>query len=375
MSYHRKKVSEKNKMFLWGRAAGRCQYPSCNKVLWRDPAAASGINSAYVAHIIASSPNGPRGDTKYSYAMADDPSNLMLLCDVHHRLIDDEVERHSVEKLREIKKQHEQHIEYLCSLIEKPRTKIVIYSVNIGEHNSTVDARSVRNAVIPDNYPLPDILEISVKNAPQEDNQTNFWRSEIENLTDAYNRKIKPYLENPEFSHLTFFGCAPMPLLIKAGVLLSDISNVQVRQLMKEPTTWKWDEDGEILDFTIQQPSQINQGKDIALIISTSAKINHARVVSVLPNTDIWEIQASNINNDNIRTEQSLQNFRKAFRKILSDIRVSYQNDKVINIFPSMAVSIATEIGRVWNGKADFSLRIYDHNKKIEGFQEATLIE
>ena len=189
MSSSRRRVSQKNKIFLWGQAGGRCQYLGCNKVLWRDSSATFAFNSAYIAHIIASSPNGPRGHAKYSHEMVDELSNLMLLCDTHHRLIDNEVERHPIKELREMKKQHEQQIEYLCSLIEKLETKIIIYSANIGQHNSAVDAHAVRGAVIPDNYPLPDILEISLKNSSREDDKVNFWKSEIEHLTDTYNKK------------------------------------------------------------------------------------------------------------------------------------------------------------------------------------------
>ena len=46
-------------------------------------------NNAYVAHIIAAAPGGERGDPELSYKLSDDTENLMLLCDGHHREIDD----------------------------------------------------------------------------------------------------------------------------------------------------------------------------------------------------------------------------------------------------------------------------------------------
>jgi hypothetical protein len=376
MARAKTKVSLKNKIFIWGKSAGRCQYPSCKKVLWKDTSAKSEFNLAYIAHIVASSPSGPRGSEELSEKLADDLSNLMLLCDTHHRLIDrEEIEGHSVERLQQMKKDHEQQVEYLTSLAEKPKTKIVIYSSNIGQHNSAVDIYSARDAVIPEDFPQPEHVEISLKNSSQEDDQSNFWQNEEANLKASYNRKIKPYLEDDDFSHLTFFGLAPIPLLIKAGALLSDISHVQVRQLMKEPRTWKWDTKANALGFDIYKPNQINQDRDIALIVSTSAKVDHERIVKVLPNSDIWEIQASEINKDNVRIDESLQNFRTAFRKILAEIKASYQGDRVIGIFPAVSVSIATEMGRVWNGKSDFPLQIYDSNNKTDGFNKALMIE
>jgi len=48
------------------------------------------LNAAYIAHIVAEKPDGPRGDPARSPLLADAIENLMLLCDVHHRLIDRE---------------------------------------------------------------------------------------------------------------------------------------------------------------------------------------------------------------------------------------------------------------------------------------------
>jgi len=82
-------VSVKNRMVLWARAAGRCQYDGCNHPLIGD--LISGryeLNASYVAHIVAEDPNGPRGDPVRSPVLADDVRNLMLMCDPHHRLID-----------------------------------------------------------------------------------------------------------------------------------------------------------------------------------------------------------------------------------------------------------------------------------------------
>ena len=83
-------VPEKVRTRLWGKAAGRCQYEGCNKPLWIDELTKFEFNQSYVAHIIADKPGGPRGDTELSELLKADISNLMLMCDTHHRLIDKE---------------------------------------------------------------------------------------------------------------------------------------------------------------------------------------------------------------------------------------------------------------------------------------------
>jgi hypothetical protein len=58
-------------------------------------------------HLLARSPDGPRGDPAISEKELDDYSNLILLCKVHHKLIDDQPSTYTAEILREIKRKHE----------------------------------------------------------------------------------------------------------------------------------------------------------------------------------------------------------------------------------------------------------------------------
>ena len=82
----RKNISEKIRTRLWMQAGGRCEYEGCNLPLWRDELTMAKMNAAYIAHNIAAEPNGPRGDEILSPKLAADISNLLLMCDKHHRL-------------------------------------------------------------------------------------------------------------------------------------------------------------------------------------------------------------------------------------------------------------------------------------------------
>ena len=54
--------SDSTVRMLCGKAAGMCEFEGCNKRLFYDGVTLSKFNNAYVAHIVASSANGPRGD-------------------------------------------------------------------------------------------------------------------------------------------------------------------------------------------------------------------------------------------------------------------------------------------------------------------------
>jgi hypothetical protein len=70
-------IPETVKIRLWGKAGGRCQYDGCNEALWTDSLTQAEFNSAYIAHIIADKPTGPRGDPTLSEQLKADISNLI----------------------------------------------------------------------------------------------------------------------------------------------------------------------------------------------------------------------------------------------------------------------------------------------------------
>lgn len=103
------RISLKTQKMLWGRAANRCSI--CRRVLVVD---ASEIDDESVigdvCHIVAESPSGPRGDSPLSLEQRAKYDNLILLCKVHHKIVDDQSDTHSVERLKEIKTTHEQWV-------------------------------------------------------------------------------------------------------------------------------------------------------------------------------------------------------------------------------------------------------------------------
>src|SRR4051812_33275290 len=64
-----------------------------------------------MAHIIASSDTGPRGDPSFPASERNKYANLILLCPNHHEEVDAEVDRFTSEVLRQTKNEHETWVE------------------------------------------------------------------------------------------------------------------------------------------------------------------------------------------------------------------------------------------------------------------------
>ena len=363
------KIPEKIKIRLWGKAAGRCQYEGCNKPLWIDSLTKAEFNTAYIAHIIADSPNGPRGDAELSKKLKDDISNLMLMCDEHHRLIDREDEKgHPIERLRQMKRKHEERIELLASLQEENQSHVILYGANIGRHNAPVSWEKAYQAMLPNWYPAKKpAIELSLKNSSFHDHEDSYWKFEQENLQRQFNQTVKPILFSGQVKHFSIFALAPQPLLVELGRLLSDIPAAEVYQLHREPPNWIWQENLDDFDYIMQQP--VDYKETVALNLSLSATVDNTRITSVLGNDiSIWTLTIENPNNDYLKSREQLSLFRQRFRQILDRIKAMHGQDVELNLFPAVPVSVAVEIGRVWMPKADLPFIVYDQNSKTRGF-------
>jgi len=354
-------IPEKVKVRLWGKAGGRCQYDGCNEPLWKDSLTQSEFNAAYIAHIIADSPNGPRGHETRSEKLAKDISNLMLMCDKHHRLIDKEdIDGHSVEKLMEMKKKHELRIEMVTSIGQDSKSHVLLYGANIGEHSSPVHFEKTTPAMLPNRYPAENpAIELSLINSPLRDHQEMFWTLERENLRRKFMDKVKRRLELGDIQHLSIFALAPQPLLVELGVLISDISQADVYQLHREPADWKWQDDPEAFEYIVEKPEKIHN--KIALNLSLSATIDNQRIFKIMGNeTSIWTVTIPRPNNDFLKSSDQLSKFRKVIRDLLNKIKMIHGHDNIIHVFPAVPVAAAVELGRVWMPKADLPLSIFD---------------
>ncbi|MHB8162669.1 MAG: HNH endonuclease [Thermoleophilia bacterium] len=99
-------ITDKTRKILWGRSGNKCAI--CKHDLIID--ATKNDEDAVVGeecHVVSAKQNGPRHDSSYPTENLHSYDNLMLLCRVHHKMIDDQVETYTVDILRQMKLNHE----------------------------------------------------------------------------------------------------------------------------------------------------------------------------------------------------------------------------------------------------------------------------
>jgi hypothetical protein len=102
-------ISDKTRKILWAKSGNRCAI--CRRELVIDATTAN--DDAVVGdecHIVSAKLQGPRFDDHYSSGRIDDSDNLILLCRVHHKMIDDQCATYTVETLKTLRSKHEEWV-------------------------------------------------------------------------------------------------------------------------------------------------------------------------------------------------------------------------------------------------------------------------
>src|SRR6266571_732592 len=136
-------IPEQIQRELWARAAGRCEFRGCNKLLYKDGLTQKRSNLAIISHIVAFSPDGPRGDPRRSKQLEKAMTNLMLTCRDHGEIIDD--------KAREAE-YPEQRIRLLTESREDAQTHVLLLQAPIDGHDVAINATDAFRAILP-RYP------------------------------------------------------------------------------------------------------------------------------------------------------------------------------------------------------------------------------
>jgi hypothetical protein len=105
-------LSQKDLRILFQKSGNRCAFPGCSQELTYPEAPADDpVVLSEVAHIVAHTQDGPRGDYPLPLEERDKYDNLILLCEQHHNIVDDQPHTYPVERLRQIKADHERLVQ------------------------------------------------------------------------------------------------------------------------------------------------------------------------------------------------------------------------------------------------------------------------
>jgi len=356
---------------LYAHAGGRCQFDGCNKSVFCDELTLREFNKSNVAHIVASDPNGPRGDAVRSHLLSNQISNLMLMCPEHHKEIDDFPDDYPEAKLLEMKRKHEEAIAAQCELIYKEPSEVLMVSSPIKGHIPvTINFNRCADAVMPQKR-VASIRGQRIKIEIADDyHSSNYWESASRALDRRYALTVNAILEEDANAHFSVFPLAPMPLIMKLGYKIGDKTRADVFQFSRATDSWNWVTQDQTNRFSVEKLI-IRDGVRIALVFSLTADIATARITEAYDADILYFIRADRFGVDCIQSPTDLAAFWSKYQAACDEIKNTYPEVQEIGVFPAMPVSAAFEVGRRYMSGVYPKLRIYDDDN---GFFETITI-
>ncbi len=102
-------ISDKTRKILWGRSGNRCAL--CRRELVsRETRTDDPSVVGDECHIVSDKEGGPRNQSEPMPKDHDKYENLILLCKVHHKLVDDQPLTYTVDRVRAVKSKHEKWV-------------------------------------------------------------------------------------------------------------------------------------------------------------------------------------------------------------------------------------------------------------------------
>lgn len=363
------------KLKLWVLSGGRCEFPGCNKYIWRDGLTLQEDNFAHMAHIVAASKNGPRGDEILSPELAIEFKNLMLVCFDHSKLIDGKnFDEYSLENLQKYKEAHEDRIRIQTDLQPGMTTTILRFMANIGDRPVNVGLSDTQQAILP-RFPANDKgILIDHTNRPGR-GETDFWSSIASDTVNKVQRELEAGNDKPRPDHISVFALGPIPLLITLGHAIGNTISVDLFQRHRDMEDWKWKpENEEEFEYQLQE-SPVADSKNVAIILSLSGKVHEKEVYEKFDTKPhVYEITIDTPNPGFLGQQSKLKKFRVAYRNLLSLIRDRHGGDAIIHLFPAIPAPIAVLCGRELLPKSDPTMIVYDHEKDKGGFVQILTI-
>jgi hypothetical protein len=362
-------VDARVKLQLFVLAGGRCQFDGCPHYLIEHHLTHKRGIFAQMAHIVAFSKKGPRGNVINRPEDINNVDNLMLLCPACHKLIDDNPEEHSREQLEVFKKDNEERIFRLTAMAPDRKTTVVSITAKIGAQPVKISQAEINEAIVPRHAASRGRLHIDLSTF--DDDGPQFFDLAKKKIRKDLKEVIESTLSEDGTSHISLFVLGPMPLLMLAGNIIGDKIACNLYQKHRDTQDWVWKDGGELVRYRVDKLKVGGDKSEVALILSLSGKIDINRLPSdVLETATIYELTLDGQlpGPGFLRTREDLEAFRDTYQKTLRKISFDHGRLDHLYIFPAAPAPVCVQLGRGLMPKHDPILVVYDDDKRYGGF-------
>lgn len=336
-------------------AHGRCMFEGCGLQLDIDELTGQAGNYSYLAHNVAAAENGPRGIPVTSGVLSDEPNNVLLLCDKHHRLIDKvAIADYPAWRLSQMRQDFcKTATQLLNGLSYQPVPAVSLIWPVQRNFISPPSELQIAQSLAKLNWRMNAILQ-----SPSNDNDATLrdltpeqlqplWPTFIETAA----QKIIGGLGNNQY-RCALFAFGPMPQLIALGVKLGNKQEIIPMLRYRDGNQWVWPADNpQGRCYEVLGLNELSETEDeIVLALSFTAQPSQFEVIAEHKKLKIVEVKA-NINvmgNGAIGHPQDGIEFMAHMQRFLHQLKDDY-GVKVVHVLPCASNALCVFFGKAYD--------------------------
>lgn len=357
------KVPPDEKLKVWVRSGGRCAF--CNVYLLESELTRRPALLGEVAHNIAASDDGPRGDAMVSTEERNSADNLLLLCGLHHPDSDKVVQLDllTVAQLRALKAEHERRVRQATETVGRKRTVLLRMQGHVRGATVDVDLAAATEAVIRSSNRFPELplsfdrrgVEIDLRHVAGEAAAgDSYYQAAAARIDEVVVQLLRPAVERGAVPHLSVFAIARLPLLVYLGARVDDALTVDVFQRHRTSENWIWPDPAEDdPTFVVHREPPIvglddNEADEAVLIINASGTIHRSELPASTTGLAVFiiEPETGTPHADTVRSRTTRDSFERAIRTMLGQLERHGKSIRTLQVFAAAPVSIGVTLGR-----------------------------
>lgn len=228
---------------VWADAGGCCMFKGCGHDLSNVPLYNKGARIAYLAHIIASDPDGPRGTIAESHLLSNHPENIMLMCDAHHRLIDSfEPETYKAPRLQEMRREHTSMVRKYRDAMRFPVAQVMTLFADLGNIPTHFPDSEFMEALLAEQFSMhPEVKRHLTYQGRDDRTPPDFWGNYLREMELSIRAMVQDLGRSTSADVLAVFPVHHTPTLVLAGRITGEARRVRVFQPSRARKSWLWD--------------------------------------------------------------------------------------------------------------------------------------
>lgn len=351
-------------LMLYAQSGGFCQFDACENSILEHNVTKTPENAGEKAHIVAYSDGGTRADPTLSTEYINSLGNLMALCPGCHDHIDKNGTLYPRRRLEEMKHARVALVrEAIRNRSHEMKTHVLAFEVPIGGRAVSVATHETVSAIRP-RYPmLSNPLRMDLNGLATLGETPEFYAVAAAQIE----KEIGDHFRNGgalfDAHHISVFGLAPIPLLVKFGATLNDKIPIVVHHRRNNPATWDWNSEGTAKRFGLRRTRQGKQGQPVALALSISGAVPLDQLhEGIDADAALYEIHVEGEPPARtlIQTPADLEAFKAAYCAALGAIAEEHGVSVPIHLLPAVPASVAIACGLMRHPKAQGPLRVHD---------------